>query len=79
MPIFGKIARGKSKNYASGIKWIPLGLMAYIRHISGKRKAVYTYFRHNVGVNSTKMVNTSSLPSSMAAEHTQVWKLFSTP
>jgi hypothetical protein len=28
--------------------------------------------RHNVGVNNTKMVNTSSLPKSIAAEHTQV-------
>ncbi len=30
------------------------------------------YLRHKVGVNRTRMVNTSSLPSSMAAEHTQV-------
>jgi hypothetical protein len=37
------------------------------------------YFRHKVGVNNTKIVNTSSRPSSMAAEHTQVWKLFNTP
>jgi len=38
-----------------------------------------SYFRHKVGVNSTKIVKTSSRPSNMAAEHTQVWKSLSTP
>jgi hypothetical protein len=37
------------------------------------------YFRHKVGVNSTNMVKISNLPSSMAAEQTQVWKSLSTP
>ena len=37
------------------------------------------YFRHKVGVNSTKIVKTSSRPSNMAAEHTQVWNTLSTP
>ena len=37
------------------------------------------YFRHKVGVNSTSMVKTSRRPSSMAAEHTQVWKSLNTP
>jgi hypothetical protein len=37
------------------------------------------HFRHKVGVNSTKIVKTSSRPSSMAAEHTQVWKSLKTP
>jgi pimeloyl-ACP methyl ester carboxylesterase len=37
------------------------------------------YLRHNVGVNSTRMVNTSRRPSSIAAEQTQVWKSVSTP
>jgi hypothetical protein len=30
------------------------------------------YLRHKVGVKSTRMVNTSSLPKSIAAEQTQV-------
>ena len=34
--------------------------------------AKYSYLRHKVGVNRTRMVNTSSLPNSIAAEHTQV-------
>ena len=38
-----------------------------------------TYFRHKVGVNSTKIVKTSNRPSNMAAEHTQVWNSLSTP
>ena len=37
------------------------------------------YLRHKVGVNNTKMVKTSRRPSSMAAEHTQVWKSLKTP
>jgi hypothetical protein len=37
------------------------------------------YFRHKVGVNSTKIVKTSNRPSNMAAEHTQVWNTLSTP
>jgi hypothetical protein len=37
------------------------------------------YLRHKVGVNNTKIVKTSNLPSSIAAEHTQVWKLLNTP
>ena len=37
------------------------------------------YFRHKVGVKSTKMVKISNLPSNMAAEHTHVWKSLSTP
>jgi hypothetical protein len=43
------------------------------------QRTAVRYLRHNVGVNSTKMVNTSSRPSSMAAEHTQVWKSLNTP
>jgi hypothetical protein len=31
-----------------------------------------SYLRHKVGVNNTKIVKTSSLPSSIAAEQTQV-------
>jgi DNA primase len=38
-----------------------------------------SYFRHKVGVNSTSMVKISNRPSSMAAEHTQVWKSLNTP
>ncbi len=45
----------------------------------GSKMAKRRYFRHRVGVNKTKMVKTSSRPSSMAAEQTQVWKLLNTP
>ena len=38
----------------------------------GTLAAVVAYFRHKVGVNSTRMVKISNLPSNMAAEHTQV-------
>jgi hypothetical protein len=37
------------------------------------------YLRHSVGVNRTRMVKTSSRPSNIAAEHTQVWKSLNTP
>jgi hypothetical protein len=37
------------------------------------------HFLHRVGVNSTNRVKTSSLPSSIAVEHTQVWNPVSTP
>lgn len=37
------------------------------------------YFLHKVGVNNTKIVKTSSRPSNMAAEHTQVWKSVNIP
>ena len=43
--------------------------------ICGRRR----YLRHKVGVNSTRMVNTSSRPNSIAAEQTQVWKSLNTP
>ena len=45
----------------------------------GPLGSIYGYFRHRVGVNNTKIVKTSSRPSSMAAEHTQVWKSLKTP
>lgn len=35
------------------------------------------HLRQNAGVSTTSSVKSSSLPSSMAKEHTQVWKSFS--
>jgi len=45
------------------------GINIYTVDMSAK---ISPYFRHKVGVNSTKIVNTSSRPRSIAAEHTQV-------
>jgi hypothetical protein len=61
------------------------GIMPMVIHFHIFYKVVeilhnkFAHFRHKVGVKSTKMVNTSNRPSSMAAEHTQVWKPVKTP
>jgi hypothetical protein len=45
----------------------------------GAKYPITAHFRHKVGVNNTSSVNTSSRPSNMAAEHTQVWKSLKPP